>query len=104
MPVWSAGCSGSDDAPRTRVSSGDARCSVVENGLWGGGLLGKRDLGLSRGRSVVVRSVVSAPWDLAVAVLCVYGARGRGDTALVAELGGLARNGVRSRVMRRVTR
>ena len=59
-----------------------------------------RDLGLSRGRSVVVGSFMSTPWDLAVAVLCMYDARGRSDDALVAKLGGFTRNGVRSKVTR----
>ena len=85
------------------MSSGDARYSVVEDGLWRGGLLGMRDLGLSRGRSVVVGSVVSAPRDLTVAVLRMYGARGLSDNALLAKLGGLARNGVRSKVAREFT-
>ena len=32
--------------------------------------------------------------DLTVAVLCMYGTRGHSDDALLAKLGGLARNGV----------
>ena len=85
------------------MSSGNTRCSVVENGLWGSGLLRMRDLGLGRGRNVV-GSGMSAPWDLAVVVLCMYGARGRGDNTLVAKLGGLARNRVRSKGMRGLAR
>jgi len=37
---------------------------------------------------------MSAPRDLTVAVLCMYGTRGRSDDALLAKLGGFARNGV----------
>ena len=76
----------SDDALRTRVSSRDIGCGVVENRVWGRGLLGMRDVGLSGGRSVVIRSVVSATRNLTVAVRGMDGARRRGDTILVAEL------------------
>lgn len=44
---------------------------------------------------------MTVPWNLAVAMLCGYGAGRRNDIALLVKLRWLSRNGVGSRGMRK---
>ena len=54
--------------------------------------------------SVQVGNLMFVPWNLTVAMLCRYSTHSRRNTTLVAELGWLSRNRVRSKGMGRLAR